>query len=180
MKKMTAVLLALLLVLSLSVPVFAADSPGGQKMVKIVFVDGADDKVGTTYTCLSGEELTLKASSDKGKFDGFMFYTANGKPAVEGTDYTVVSNTDAVAAAYVVTEDVHAASAPVYTKPVITFAAHVSLIVTANYNGVITTPTISNDDDEAPATGDNTAVYLSAIAFVALCGVVVAKKQLAK
>jgi hypothetical protein len=169
MKKFFAILLTLVLVMSMSVPAFAAKSPEGKPVFQVHFIDGADDDKGVTQRVEKDKQgndatavvFTFKADEKKGKFDGWVIYKANGQVAVEGVDYRVLG-------AFSLTDE---------KIEIIPLA---SIVVTANYNGIKTETVILNEEDEAPQTGDNTVVYLSVIALAALCGIVVAKKQLAK
>ncbi len=161
MKKCLAMALALVLLLGLAIPTFAAPSAEGDKMVKVVVIDGPNDKTGTTYNIKAGETVSLKSTPSNGSFDDWAIYKTDGTLAIAGVDYRILGASD-------------------LTASEVTIEALASLIITANYNGVRTNPFISNDEDESPATGDTTVICLSAMALVALCGVVVAKKQLAK
>ncbi len=170
MKKILALVLALVLVMGLSVPVFAAKSPNGQVYFKVVVVDGNDHKdapEGTTpdnityNTVVDGNKIKVTATESKGTFDGWVIYKADGTVAVKDVDYKLLG-------------------AFSLTDPEIEIVPLATIVITANYNNVKTETIIVNDEDEAPATGDAMIVTLSAVALIALCGVVVAKKQLAK
>ena len=169
MKKIITMILTLVLVMSMSVPAFAAKSPEGKPVLQVHFIDGADDDKGVTQRIEKDKQsndetavkLTFKADEKKGEFDGWIIYKANGQVAVEGVDYRVLGTFS-------------------LTDKQIEIIPLSSIVVTANYNGVKTETVILNEEDEAPQTGDSTAVYLSVIALAALCGIVVAKKQLAK
>ncbi len=170
MKKILALVLTLVLILGLSVPVFAAKSAGGQVYFKVVIVDGNDHKDApasttpeniTHTTVVDGNKVKVTANESKGKFDGWVIYKADGTVAVKDVDYKVLG-------------------AFSLTDPEIEIIPLTTIVITANYNGVKTETVIVSDEDESPATGDNTVVVLSAVALIALCGAVVAKKQLAK
>lgn len=170
MKKILALVLTLVLIMGLSVPVFAAKSAGGQVYFKVVVVDGNDHKdapAGTTPENIThnnvndGNTIKLKATESKGTFDGWAIYKADGTAAVKDVDYKILG-------------------AFALTDPEIEIVPLATIVITANYNGVKTEPITVNDEDESPETGDNTVVVLSAVALIALCGAVVAKKQLAK
>ena len=170
MKKILALVLTLVLILGLSVPVFAAKSAGGTVYFKVVVVDGnghKDAPAGTTpdnvteSIVVAGNKIKVKADEYKGDFDGWVIYKADGTVAVKDVDYKILG-------------------AFSLTDPEIEIIPLATIVITANYNGVKTEPVIVNDEDESPETGDNTVVVLSAVALIALCGAVVAKKQLAK
>ncbi len=170
MKKILALVLTLVLIIGLSVPVFAAKSAGGTVYFKVVVVDGNDHKdapAGTTpdniaySTVIDGKSIKVKANASKGDFDGWVIYKADGKPAVKDVDYKVLG-------------------AFSLTDPEIEIVPLATIVITANYEGVKTETILVNDEDESPETGDSIVVVLSAVALIALCGAVVAKKQLAK
>lgn len=170
MKKILALVLTLVLIMGLSVPVFAAKSAGGTVYFKVVVVDGNDHKDAPADTTpdnithtnvVDGNSIKVKADDSKGDFDGWVIYKADGTPAVKDVDYKVLG-------------------AFTLTDPEIEIVPLATIVITANYNGVKTEPITVNDEDESPETGDNTVVVLSAVALIALCGAAVAKKQLAK
>ncbi len=175
MKKAIAILLTLIMVIGMATPAFAAKSPNGTEYFKVVIVDGNDHKDApqqggqqndkheniTHTTVIKDKSVVVKANPNKGKFDGWKIYKADGKPAVEGVDYKVLG-------AFSLTDD------EIEIIPLAT------IVITANYNDVVTETVIVNDEEEAPPTGDNTVVVLSVVALIALCGVLVSKKQLAK
>ncbi len=170
MKKILALVLALILVMGLSVPVFAAKSAGGQVYFKVVIIDGNDHKDApagetpeniTHTTVADGNKIKVTANEEKGKFDGWVIYKADGTLAVKDVDYKILG-------------------AFSLTDPEIEIIPLATIVITANYDGVKTEPIKVDDEDESPETGDVTVVALSAMALIALCGVVVAKKQLAK
>lgn len=171
MKKALAILLTLVLVFGLAVPVFAAKSPNGQEYFKVVIVDGNDHKDApqnsdkheniTYHTVVKDKTIVVKANPEKGQFNSWNIYKADGTLAVEGVDYRILG-------AFSLTDS------EIEIIPLAT------IVIAANYNDEITETIIVNDEDEAPSTGDNTVVVLSAVALIALCGVLVSKKQLAK
>lgn len=172
MKKVLALVLTLVLVFGLAVPVFAAKSPNGQEYHKVVIIQGNDHKNDdgslddkheniTHTTVVDGNKVKVKSNSAMGKFNGWTIYKADGTLAVEGVDYRVLG-------------------AFSLTDPEIEIVPLATIVIAANYNDVKTEPIIVNDEDESPETGDNTVIVLSAVALIALCGAVVAKKQLAK
>ena len=119
---------------------------------------------GTVYfkvVVVDGNKIKGTATESKGTFDGWVIYKADGTVAVKDVDYKVLG-------------------AFTLADPEIEIIPLATIVITANYNSVKTETIIVNEEDESPETGDNTVVVLSALALVALCGVVVAKKQLAK
>lgn len=170
MKKLLALILTLILIMGLSVPVFAAKSAGGTVYFKVVVIDGnahadADDAANaeniTHNIVTDGKSIKVKADETKGAFDGWIIYKADGTLAVKDVDYKVLG-------------------AFSLADPEIEIVPLATIVITANYDGVKTETIIVNDEDESPETGDNTAVVLAAVALMALCGAIVAKKQLAK
>lgn len=170
MKKVLALVLTLILIMGLSIPVFAAKSAGGTVYFKVIVVDGNEHKnapAGTTpaniteHIVLEGKSIKLNADPVKGDFDGWTIYKADGTVAKKDVDYKVLG-------------------AFSLTNTKIEIIPMATLVVTASYNGIKTETIIVNDEDESPETGDSIVVALSATALIALCGAVVAKKQLAK
>ena len=161
MKKVFAILLAAVLVMALSVTAFAAGvSPEGVSYYKVHIIDGNGSKTQVEKVPV-GEDISLEADPDKGDFDDWKIYKADGTEAVAGVDYKILG----VATL---------ASTEMEIVPLNT------IVIAANYDNVVTETIIVNDEDEAPETGDSTVAVLGAVALIALCGTVVAKKQLAK
>ena len=117
MKKVFALLLAVVLVMSFSMAVSAANSPEGVSYYKVYIIVGPGADTDVTKVAI-GEEVTVTADPDYGTFDKWMFYTMDGDEAIEGIDYTLVSG--------------------VATDETITFIPLTNIIVTGNYNGKIT------------------------------------------
>ncbi len=170
MKKIFALILTLILIMGLTVPVFAAKSAGGQVYYTVVVIDGnghKDAPAGTTPDNVTktlvkkGNSVTVKATASKGNFDGWTIFKADGTVAVKDVDYKILGTSTLL-------------------DSEIEILPYASIVIAANYNGIKTETIIFNDEDESPETGDSTVVVLSAVALLALCGVVVAKKQLAK
>ena len=160
MKKVFAVVLAVILVMSLSVTAFAAvQSPQGVSVYKVYVINGSGAKTQVTEVTV-GESITLTADPEMGKFDKWMIYKMDGSLAVEGEDYTIVSGS--------------------LTTETITLIPLANIIITGNYNGKITKFDITNDEPVSPQTGDTSVVMLGAMMVLALAGAVVVKKQLAK
>lgn len=172
MKKVFALILTLVFVFSMAVPAFAAKSPNGTVYNKVVIIDGNDHKDApqqdadkqeniTHTTVIEGNSIKVKANPNKGKFDGWKIYKADGKPAVAGVDYKVLG-------------------ASSLSDDEIEIIPLATIVITANYNDVVTETIIVEDEAVSPPTGDATVVVLSAVALIALCGVIISKKQLAK
>lgn len=160
MKKVFAVMLAVVLVMSLSVTAFAAvSSPEGVSYYKVYIIngDGADTEIQKVAV---GESVTLTADPKMGEFNKWMVYKADGTTAVEGEDYEIVSGT--------------------MTSSPLTLIPLANIIITGNYNGKITHFEITNDEPTSPQTGDTIVYALGAVMVLALAGATVAKKQLAK
>ncbi len=178
MKKLLAIVMTLVLIMGLSVPVFAAKSPVADEVYTVLLVRDADDKVGYSQTIKKGDTVKFACDPDKGTFDGWNIYKADATPATVGVDYEVVSTSSLKEKTVLGASNVLGTFA--LTAEVIEIKPLANLIVTANYNGILTNPIISTGEDVAPETGDSTVLALSALAVVALCGAVVSKKQLAK
>ena len=160
MKKVFAVVLAVILVMSLSVTAFAATlSPEGVSLYKVYVINGNGAKTQVTEVTV-GDSITLNADPEMGKFDKWMIYKMDGTPAVEGKDYTIVSGS--------------------MTSETITIIPLANIIVTGNYNGKITKFDITNNEPVSPQTGDTSVVMLGAMMVLALAGATIAKKQLVK
>ena len=172
MKKVFALILTLVFVFSMAVPAFAAKSPNGTVYNKVVIVDGNAHKDApaqgdnkneniTHTTVVEGKSIKVKADPNKGKFDGWSIFKADGKPAVAGVDYKILG-------------------ASSLSDDEIEIIPLATIVITANYNDVVTETIIVEDEEVSPPTGDASVVVLSAVALIALCGVIVSKKQLAK
>ena len=160
MKKVFAILLAALLVMTLSVTAFAAgSSPEGDSYHKIQIIDGNGAKTEIQKVSV-GDKITLKADPKKGDFDGWNIYKADGSVAVAGKDYTIVSGS--------------LSKSPLVIIPL------ANLIITANYDGKETDFEIDNGEVTSPQTGDVMVFALGAVMMLALAGATVAKKQLVK
>lgn len=160
MKKVCAVILAVVLVMSLSVTAFAAvASPEGVSYYKVYIINGQGAETIITEVEV-GESITLTADPKMGKFDKWMIYKPDGTPAVEGVDYKILSGS-------------------LTTSPC-TIIPLANIIITGNYNGKITTFKIFNDEPTSPQTGDVVVYALGAVMMLSLAGATVAKKQLAK
>ena len=159
MKKVFAVILAVVLVMSLSVTAFAAvQSPEGSRFNKVYIINGIGAKTETIEVNV-GESVPLKADVSKGTFNEWTIYKMDGTPAVPGTDYQLEGK---------------------LTDPNVVITPLTNLIVTGNYDGKKTPFTITNGEPQSPQTGDSTVVVMVAVMALALAGACVAKKQLAK
>lgn len=160
MKKVFAILLAAVLVMALSVTAFAAGvSPEGVSYYKVYIIDGNGSKTQVEKVPV-GEDITLEADPDKGDFDEWKIYKADGSVAVEGEDYEIVSGP--------------------LTSSSITILPKANLIITANYDGEETDFEIDNGEVTSPQTGDVAVYALCSVMVLALAGAAVAKKQLVK
>jgi len=160
MKKVFAILLAAVLVMALSVTAFAAGvSPEGVSYYKVYIIDGNGSKTQVEKVPV-GEDITLEADPDKGDFDEWKIYKADGSVAVEGEDYEIVSGS--------------------LTSSSITILPKANLIITANYDGEETDFEIDNGEVTSPQTGDVAVYALCSVMVLALAGAAVAKKQLVK
>ena len=160
MKKVFAILLAAVLVMALSVTTFAAGvSPEGVSYYKVYIINGNGAKTQIEKVSV-GDEVTLVADPKKGDFDGWKIFKADGTPAVEGKDYTIVSGS--------------LDESPLVIIPL------ANLIITGNYNGVETDFEIDNGEVTSPQTGDVAVYTLCSVMVLALAGAAVAKKQLVK
>lgn len=160
MKKVFAILLAAVLVMSLSVTAFAAgSSPEGVSYYKVYVINGNGAET-ESHKVPVGDEIELEADPDKGDFDGWSIYKADGSAAVKGKDYEIVSGS--------------LSKSPLIIIPM------ANLIVTGNYDGEDTDFEIDNEEPTSPQTGDIAVYALGAVMVLSLAGAAVAKKQLAK
>lgn len=160
MKKVWAMLLAVVMVFGLSVTAFAAESPVADVYYKVVLINGAGAK-SDPQNIKKGVDFTATADSAKGTFNSWSIYKADGTVAKDGTDYTVTSGS--LTATTIVIKPLNA------------------VIVCGNYDGKTTNPLTGEvNTSDSPKTGDFAVLYLSLIMLAAVgCGFV-AKKQLAK
>ncbi len=159
MKKVFALIIAVILVMSLSVTAFAAkNSPSGDTfhIVHVINGQGADTDI---HKVKVGESVELIAKDSNGTFDEWKIYRTDGTPAVPGTDYTISGK---------------------LTDKKIVVSPLTNLIVTGNYNGKDTSFEIKNGEVHSPKTGDTAVAVIAAVMVLSLAGAVVAKKQMAK
>ena len=159
MKKVFALIIAVILVMSLSVTAFAAkNSPIGDTfhIVQVINGQGANTDV---HKVVVGESVELIAKGSIGTFNEWKVYRTDGTPAVPGTDYTITGK---------------------LTDKKIVLYPQTNLIVTGNYNGKETTFKVQNGEATSPKTGDTAVAVIAAVMVLSLAGAVVAKKQMAK
>lgn len=93
MKKVFAILLTVILVLSLSVPAFAAKSPNGTIYFEVIVnrpVEGDDATETTKVTVKEDGVVVVEAvKNQEVKFDGWFFFKQNGSAAKEGVDFEI-------------------------------------------------------------------------------------------
>ena len=178
MKKIVAIAVSLVMLLGLSVTAFAATSPGGTTYHRVVLVMNDTDKPTVTNAPYTVEKeadaltFTAKKSADTDVFLGWAIYNSDGTMAIAGTDYTLQT-----AAATVDFE-----GKTLLTDTTITLIPKTDLIVAANWNSKLTgiKSALEAFKDKSDKTGDTAAAVIACAAVLALGGVVVSKKQLAK
>lgn len=93
MKKLLAILLTVVLVLSFSVSAFALKSPGGTVYYEVVINrtnTGDNSDVAEKVTVLEDGSLELApVENDEIDFEGWGFYKSNGAAAKEGVDFEI-------------------------------------------------------------------------------------------
>lgn len=160
MKKIMALVLSLVLVMGLSVTAFAAESPSGEQVFSITFINGVGAAKANAAVNKDGT-YTVKADTSKGKFDGWVVYKADGTVAKEGVDYVFTSGS--------------ANDADAVIKPL------ADIVICGNYAGQVTDPiTGTVKTDSSPKTADNAVMLFAAVLMAAAACGFVAKKQLAK
>lgn len=163
MKKIIALLIAVVMVFTLSVTAFAASSPSKDKVYKVIIVDGKAGVIASP-TVDAGDAVELESSSKNGTFNNWTVYKADGKTlAVLGVDYTIAGGT---------LNDEKAEIIPL-----------ADIIICANYNNVKTDPSVAikgDSSDKGPQTGDVAAMVLVLVMAVVAGFGLVAKKQFAK
>ena len=160
MKKVLAIALVVVLMLGVSMTVFAAESPSAKTYNKVTVVDGVAAKA-DVQTVEEGKTVELKADSKKGTFNSWKVYQADGTPAVLNVHYTLADNTTLNSS----------------TLKIVPLA---NLIITGNYNNKHTSIKVENGEVTSPSTGDAVTAILAVLAMVSLAGTYVAKKQFAK
>lgn len=177
MKKFIAVALSLVMILGLSVTAFAATSPQGTTYHKVVAVFNAKDKIVTNiapYTTTEGADpitFTTKSADPAHVFLGWSVYKKDGALATAGTDFTIVTGTT-----------VTALGQTMLKEETVTLVPKTDLIVAGNWNNQLTSikTALAAFADTSDKTGDAVAAVAVCVAALALAGVAVSKKQLAK
>ena len=165
MKKIIALLLCALLLVSLSVTAFAAKSPVADEVFNVTIINGANAKPNVSDND-GTKKVTVEADPDKGDFDEWVIYKADGKTlAVEGVDYEIVKGE--------------------LTSEKLVITPLKGIIICGNYGGISTKPVVKPDTDKddsnkAPQTSDTLATALSVVMIAALGFAVVAKKRIAE
>ncbi len=192
MKKFVAILMAVVLVMALSVTTFAADSPVGEAKYTVYTIDGQGAATGVKMV-QDGKNIAVTAEGD-GEFDGWKIYTADGKEAVcanpegvstaslaLGTPFSLatISINSLTASLAKATADYTIIEGSLTSEKLV-IEPHTNLIVTANYDGVVTEFNINNGEVESPATGDVIVLALAVVMMMAIVSAFVSKKQLAK
>lgn len=209
MKKIIAVALSLVMILGLSVTAFAATSPQGTTYHKVVVVFNAKDKIVTKiapYTATEGADsitFTAKPANANDVFLGWSIYKKDGTPATAGTDFDLVDTTSATGTALTgatprlqrgillfdaevqtcaAAATTEFAGQTLYTDTSITLVPKTDLIVAGNWNNQLTSikTALAAFADTSDKTGDAVAAVAVCVAALALAGVAVSKKQLAK
>lgn len=170
MKKVLAVLLALVLMLGLSTSVFAVVSPtASEKHVIVILIDDGTDPTKQTYevkTDVIGEmeilNLVAHDPKDGGSFDGWEFFRKDGSLATIDSEYIIM--------------DGNKLSIRIGVIPLS------DLIIVAKYDGKEPdlTEAMKLFESESPQTGDWMTPVLALVLVTALGGAVLVKKQLAK
>ncbi len=173
MKKLLAAVLCIITVLTLSVSVFAEESPQSDKVVQVtvfnaVSVDGIA-QVGKAQVIEKGEVFVVKADAAQGKLDSWSFYKIENNnlaapkvsAAVLGQDYDLVNCTN--------------------KDESITVKPYTTIVVCGNYNGMITDPTTGElKKSDSPATGNSGVIICTIVMLGAAVIAFGAKKQFSK
>ncbi len=190
MKRTLAIVMVAVMLLCVPMTALAAVSPTGepthpdpgqQITVVVVLYDG-DNPVAHTYT-FSGStveegakpiefeaETIVEKEGKSDPFEKWIIYTKSGEVAVEGRDYIIVESTEEGG------------------KVIIKIIPYTDVIVTANYKSGKTDVTKAIEvmkeelkkTHKSDKTGDVAAVGMAAVLTVALAGICVSKKKLAK
>lgn len=207
MKKFVAVAVSLIMILALSVTAFAAQSPIGTTYHKVVVVMNATDKVtvkNAPYTAeKDAEALTFTANkrAETDTFLGWAIYKKDGTVATAGTDYVLVESNSVTGTALAhgvpqakygidrsgvglqtVANTTQFDGKTLITDTSITIVPKTDLIVVANWNNALTSikSALAAFEGTSDKTGDTAAAVVACAAVLALGGVIVSKKQLAK
>lgn len=195
MKKIIAVILALVSILTLSVTAFA-ESPSAKPVYKVTIAgvgaiseESDSQNAGTINKDSSKKLFTIKvdencnivakADENAGKFDGWKIYkagsTSTGKVGIANT---LSVNPVAAINFTVATPNVdYKIVSGSLTSKTLVITPYTDLVITANYNGVITNPeTGEPTSDKSPSTGDMLLVYAS-VAMLAVLSVAFVYKK---
>ena len=159
MKKILALIISVILIISLPLTASALLSPEGEKVHKVYFVD-YNSKV-TVYTVEDGKTITFESNETKGNFTKWVIYQLDGKktPAVLDTHYSLGYD-------------------QTLNSEEITITSKNDLIVVAVYNNKEPNFTFNqNGEVVAPKTNDISVVVLSAMLVITLAGVVLTVKK---
>ena len=177
MKKLLAVVLALVLVLSFSVTAFALKSPGGTVYHEVIINrtnDGESSETAERVTVKQNGELELKpGKSEDLKFEGWKFFKPDMSAAVVGTDFEIVKVTKEDGTAAVKGTDYEVKNGQVVAKDgkiinVVIKPIADTVYVSEVFNGVKIEFNVPDGTVNSPVTAD------SGIAVVALVMALVA------
>ncbi len=195
MKKIVALIMAIILVCCCSVTAFAAESPVATEKVTVTLRKASSvaptEKYDVEYTVDNGAVITVKANEAYGTFNSWSIYKVDA--TVEGTSSntsdsgivtlsvlnlaTTTKTSDAVAGT-----DYEIVSGSLTSKEMIV-KVKTSVIICGNYNNVKTDP-LSNsnadDSDSAPQTNDLTVVYAAVIMLASMAFAFGVKKVYSK
>ena len=159
MKKFMAILLVVLFLFAFTVPAFAAEqSPTGEEEISVTIFDGTNSKP-QRRAVKPGESVSVQADRNKGKFDNWAVYKPDGSVAKVDVDYVISEGS--------------------LTSENLTIVAKTDVIVTGNYNKVVTDP-LTGNAKVSPKTGETVAFVLVAVMMAAAGICFVSKKQLCK
>lgn len=168
MKKLFAAVLCIIAVFTFSFGAFAEKSPEAEQVVQVTIfnanpISGISQE-GKAEIIQTGDIVVCKAVDDKGSFDGWTIYKVEVPEgsteqkisvAVEGKDYVFVDGG--------------------FKALTIKVNPFVSLIICANYNGLVTDPATGElKKPESPKTGNN-AIMLASVMMLASAAFVFAK-----
>lgn len=207
MKKFVAVAVSLVMILALSVTAFAATSPAGTTYHKVVVVLNEADKLTVKNAPYTAEKdadaltFTASKSAETDTFLGWAIYKKDGTVATAGTDYVLVESNSVTGTALAqgvpqakygidrtgvelqtVANTTQFDGKTLITDTSITIVPKTDLIVVANWNNKLTSikSALAAFDSTSDKTGDTAAAVVACAAVLALGGVIVSKKQLAK
>lgn len=176
MKKLLAVVLALVLVLSFSVTAFALKSPGGTVYHEVIINrtnDGESSETAERVTVKQNGELELKPGESKDlEFEGWKFFKPDMKAAVEGTDFEIVKVTKEDGTAAVKGTDYEVKDGQIIAKNGALINVTIKPIadtvyVSEAYKGVKIEFNVPDGTVNSPVTADSIAVVAMVMALVA-------------